>query len=78
MNLLDLPNFSKCCDTLMHYCHFTRPVEDSLDCNRSGRAGVDDAFVVANRNESSTIVEDAPVFFDQSHQCAGFILSEMR
>ena len=78
MDLLDLTDRRQCRDTLTHYWDFPRSITYSFNPNRCRRAGIDDAFVIADRDEGPTVVKYAPIFLYQGHQCIGFLLRQVR
>ena len=57
MNLSDVSNFLQGSNTLPHYWSFFGPVEYLLDGNGQGISGVDNTFIVFDRNENALLVE---------------------
>ena len=79
--IVDLPNVSNLFESgnaFPHFWFFTMAVEDFLDGNGMGRAGVDDTFIVSNGYEDCGFVEDGPIFTNERVNLVAGGLIEMR
>ncbi len=66
MDLLNMAHFLKCCYGPAHDWNFFWSVVNLLHSDGSGVAGINDTFVVANRNKDAALIEDRPVL-DHKH-----------
>ncbi len=65
MNLCYLSDLLEGGNTLAHDRNFPRAIKDFLYGNWGGVASVDDALVMTDGREVSTVVENTPIFLDQ-------------
>jgi hypothetical protein len=73
MNLLNVANLFEGSDALPHYRNLPWAVKNFLDRYGFGGASVDDALVIADGREGSTLVEHAPILLYDSEQSLGIL-----
>ncbi len=57
-------NLGECDNTFLHDHHLPLTVEDFLDCNGPCGSGINDAFIISDRNKHTLLVKHRPIFTD--------------
>ena len=73
MNLLNVANLFEGRDTLLHYRNLPWAVKNFLDRYGFGGASVDDALIIADWREGSTLVEHTPILLYDGEQSLGIL-----
>jgi hypothetical protein len=73
VDLDNLSNFFEGGDAPAHNFSFPRAIMDLFNGNRGCTSCVNDAFVVSDRGECTSIVEYAPILFNQGRELAALL-----